>query len=113
MESPPSMEVEELLNLLFHRQRTEEKTGLNAKASVEEAKILLRERLAVIGCLKDETTDADADLGVASKLDDIPFGITGDEAVCSEYGVKGEGVILVKIFDNGKDLFTEGVIALT
>jgi len=50
----------------------------------------LRERLAVIGCLKDETTDADADLGVASKLDDIPFGITGDEAVCSEYGVKAD-----------------------
>ena len=38
MESPPSMEVEELLTLLFHSQRTEEKTGPNAMASVEEAK---------------------------------------------------------------------------
>ena len=40
MESPPSMEVEELLTLSFHGYRTEEKTGPNAKAlaNVEEGK---------------------------------------------------------------------------
>merc|ERR1712243_329576 len=52
---------------------------------------------------------AKAYLGVASNLDDIPFGITGDEAVCTEYGVEGEGVIMVKTFDEGKALLTEGL----
>jgi len=52
---------------------------------------------------------AKAYLGVASNLDDIPFGITGDEAVCSEYGVEGEGIIMVKTFDDGKALLTEGL----
>ena len=63
---------------------------------------MLRERFAVIGCFKDETTDAaKAYLKVALNLDNIPFGITGDEAVCTENGLKAEGVILVKIFDDG------------
>merc|ERR1712098_616246 len=56
------------------------------------------------------TTDAaKAYLGVASNLDDIPFGITGDEAVCTEYGVEGEGGVMVKTFDDGKALLTEGL----
>merc|ERR1712012_768192 len=52
---------------------------------------------------------AKAYLSAASNLDDIPFGITGDEAACSEYGVEGEGVIMVKTFDDGKALLTEGL----
>ena len=52
-------------------------------------------------------------LKVALNLDNIPFGITGDEAVCTEYGLKAEGVITVKIFDDGKALLTKGVSALT
>ena len=52
-------------------------------------------------------------LKVALNLYNIPFGITGDEAVCTEYGLKAEGVITVKIFDDGKALLTKGVSALT
>jgi protein disulfide-isomerase A1 len=44
-------------------------------------------------------------------MDDIPFGITGDEAVCSEHGVSGEGVVVVKTFDDGKATLTEENIA--
>merc|ERR1712033_135933 len=98
----------------------EKKTGPPAKAlaNAEEAKAFVEGKtVAVIGCFKDETTDAaKAYLGVASNLDDIPFGITGDEAVCTEYGVEGEGVIMVKSFDDGKatlaDGLTEEAIAL-
>merc|ERR1719204_653255 len=83
----------------------EKKTGPPAKAlaNAEESKAFVDGKtVAVIGCFKDETTDA-------SNLDDIPFGITGDEAVCSEYGVEGEGVVLIKTFDDGKALLTEGL----
>ena len=93
----------------------EKKTGPPAKAlaNAEESKAFVDGKtVAVIGCFKDETTDAaKAYLSAASNLDDIPFGITGDEAVCSEYGVEGEGVIMVKTFDDGKALLTEGVSA--
>merc|ERR1712018_1008843 len=91
----------------------EKKTGPPAKAlaNAEEAKAFVDGKtVAVIGCFKDETTDAaKAYLGVASNLDDIPFGITGDEAVCTEYGVEGEGVVMVKTFDDGKAILTEGL----
>merc|ERR1711992_504989 len=91
----------------------EKKTGPPAKAlaNAEESKAFVDGKsVAVIGCFKDETTDAaKAYLSVASNLDDIPFGITGDEAVCTEFGVEGEGVIMVKTFDDGKALLTEGL----
>merc|ERR1711971_1472682 len=44
---------------------------------------------------------------MGSAMDDIPFGITGDEAVCSEHGVSGEGVVVLKTFDDGKAILTE------
>merc|ERR1712179_730374 len=34
----------------------------------------------------------------ASSMDDVSFGITGDEALCSEYRVTAEGVVVVKTF---------------
>merc|ERR1711988_628135 len=89
----------------------EKKTGPPAKAlaGAEEAKAFIEGKtVAVIGCFKDETTDGGkAFLGAASSMDDLPFGITGDEAVCSEYGVTGEGVVMVKTFDDGKATLTE------
>merc|ERR1712045_936384 len=89
----------------------EKKTGPPAKAlaGAEEAKAFVDGKtVAVIGCFKDETTDAaKAFLAVASNLDDLAFGVTGDEAVCSEYGVSGEGVVMVKTFDDGKAVLTE------
>ena len=91
----------------------EKKTGPPAKAlaGAEEAKAFIEGKtVAVIGCFKDEATDGGkAFLGAASSMDDLPFGITGDEAVCSEYGVTGEGVVMVKTFDDGKATLTEDV----
>merc|ERR1711878_172222 len=91
----------------------EKKTGPPAKtlANADEAKAFVDGKtVAVIGCFKDETTDAaKAFLAVAPNLDDLAFGVTGDEAVCSEYGVSGEGVVMVKTFDDGKAVLTEGL----
>merc|ERR1712241_1164794 len=91
----------------------EKKTGPPAKAiaGAEEAKAFVEGKdVAVIGCFKEESSvAAKAFLGAASSMDDIPFGITGDEAVCSEYGVSGEGVVMVKTFDDGKAVLTEGL----
>merc|ERR1712172_466451 len=50
--------------------------------------------------------DAEAVLAAASNIDDMPFGITGD---CPEYGVEGEAVVVVKTFDDGKAVLTEGI----
>merc|ERR1712117_104285 len=50
---------------------------------------------------------AKAFLSAASSMDDVAFGITGDEALCSEYGVSAEGVVIVKTFDEGKATLTE------
>merc|ERR1712001_101050 len=62
----------------------------------------------VVGCFADQTTDgAKGFLGAASSMDDIPFGITGDEAVCSEHGVTGGGAVVLKTFDDGKAILTE------
>merc|ERR1712214_271974 len=89
----------------------EKKTGPPAKAlaNAEESKAFVDGKtVAVIGCFKEESTvAAKAFLGAASSMDDIPFGITGDEAVCSEYGVTGEGVVMVKTFDDGKAILTD------
>merc|ERR1712038_853644 len=89
----------------------EKKTGPAAKAlaGAEDAKAFVEGKdVAVIGCFKEETTvGAKAFLAAASSMDDVAFGITGDEAVCSEYGVTGEGVVMVKTFDDGKATLTE------
>jgi len=37
-------------------------------------------------------------------MDDLPFGIMGD---CSDYEVSGEGVVVVKTFDDGNAVMTE------
>merc|ERR1711923_681068 len=91
----------------------EKKTGPPAKtlANADEAKAFVDGKtVTVIGCFKDETTDAaKAFLAVASNLDDLAFGVTGDEAVRSEYGVSGEGAVMVKTFDDGKAVLTEGL----
>merc|ERR1719356_661814 len=42
-------------------------------------------------------------------MDDFEFGITGDDAVFKEYGVEGETVLLLKDFDDGKAVLSEGI----
>jgi len=91
----------------------EKKTGPAAKAiaTVEEAKAFAEGLdVAIIGFFKDQETAAcKAFLGAAGSLDDYQFGITGDEAVAAEYGVEGEAVVLLKKFDDGKAVLTEGI----
>merc|ERR1712061_784856 len=89
----------------------EKKTGPPAKdlTGADDAKAFVEGKdVAVIGCFADQTTDgAKGFLGAASSMDDIPFGITGDETVCSEHGVSGEGVVVLKTFDDGKAILAE------
>jgi len=91
----------------------EKKTGPPAKtlASLDDAKAYTEGKsVSIIGFFKDETTDAAKGyLAAASMMDDFEFGITGDDAVFAEYGVEGETVLLLKDFDDGKAVLSEGI----
>merc|ERR1711962_1289972 len=91
----------------------EKKTGppALAVASVEEATAFVTGKdVAVIGVFADQTTDAaKAFLAAAGMMDDFEFGITGDDAVFAEYGVEGETVLLLKTFDDGRTVLSEGI----
>merc|ERR1739847_90193 len=91
----------------------EKKTGPPAKtlASLDDAKAYTEGKsVSIIGFFKDQTTDAAKGyLAAAGMMDDFEFGITGDDAVFAEYGVEGEGVVMVKTFDDGKAVLTEGL----
>merc|ERR1739838_1154073 len=91
----------------------EKKTGPPAKtlASLEEAKAFAEGKsVAIIGFFKDETTDAAKGfLAAAGMMDDFQFAITGDDAVFAEYGIEGETVLLLKDFDDGKAILSEGI----
>merc|ERR1712123_74480 len=91
----------------------EKKTGPAAKtlASLEDAMAYVAGKpVAIIGFFKDETTDAaKAFLGAAGSMDDFEFAITGDDAVAAEYGLEGEAILLLKDFDDGKAVLSEGV----
>ena len=91
----------------------EKKTGPPAKtlASVDDAKAYTEGKsVSIIGFFKDETTDAAKGyLAAAGMMDDYGFAITGDDAVFAEYGVEGEAVLLLKDFDDGKAVLSEGV----
>ena len=108
-------------NLKFSSPRTadtivswvEKKTGPPAKtlASLDEAKAYTEGKsVSIIGFFKDETTDAaKAFLAAAGGMDDFAFAITGDDAVFAEHGIEGEAVLLLKDFDDGKAVLSEGV----
>ncbi|KAK3851523.1 hypothetical protein Pcinc_031790 [Petrolisthes cinctipes] len=89
------------------------KTGPPAKAigSVEDAKAFIEEKtVVIIGFFKDQESAAAKEfLSAASTTDDHPFGITSDDAVFTEYGVSGEGIVLFKDFDEKKNVY-EGEI---
>jgi len=91
----------------------EKRTGPPAKtlASLEEVKAYTEGKsVSIIGFFKDETTDAaKAYLAVASAVDDHAFAITKDEAVFAEYGIKDDAVLLLKDFDDGKAVLSEGI----
>lgn len=76
------------------------KTGPPAKnlASTDDAKEFIEaNNVAVVGFFKDQTTDAaKAFLGVAAGIDDIPFGITAEDSVSTQYEAQPDSIILFK-----------------
>ena len=82
-----------------------------AVSSVAEAKALIDQTpVVVIGFFRDqESAGAKQFLAAASATDDHPFGITSEDAVFKEYEIGGEGIILFKDFDEGRNKY-EGEI---
>merc|ERR1711872_511249 len=91
----------------------EKKTGppALAVASVEEATAFVAGKdVAVIGVFADQTTDAaKAFLAAAANIDDIPFAITSSAEVAAEHKIVGEAVLLLKTFDDGRAVLSEGI----
>merc|ERR1711970_1512677 len=82
-----------------------------AVASVEEATAFVAGKdVAVIGVFADQTTDAaKAFLAAAANIDDIPFAITSSAEVAAEHNIEGEAVLLLKTFDDGRAVLSEGI----
>merc|ERR1712180_532950 len=93
----------------------EKKTGppALAVASVEEATAFVAGKdVAVIGVFADQTTDAaKAFLAAAANIDDIPFAITSSAEVAAEHKIEGEAVLLLKTFDDGRAVLSEGIFS--
>merc|ERR1712004_59499 len=91
----------------------EKKTGppALAVASVDEATAFVAGKdVAVIGVFADQTTDAaKAFLAAAANIDDIPFAITSSAEVAAEHKIEGEAVLLLKTFDDGRAVLSEGI----
>merc|ERR1712154_717761 len=57
-----------------------------------------------------QTTDAaKAFLAAAANIDDIPFAITSSAEVAAEHKIEGEAVLLLKTFDDGRVVLSEGI----
>lgn len=72
----------------------------------EAEELISANNVVVIGFFKDQSSDkAKAFLSVAAGIDDIPFGITSEDAVYSQYEAQCGSIILFKKFDEGKVAF--------
>ncbi|KAI5613755.1 protein disulfide-isomerase precursor [Silurus asotus] len=85
------------------------KTGPAATTLTEvtQAESLIADNeVAVVGFFKDvESEGAKTFIKAAEAIDDIPFGITSDDAVFSKFEVTKDGVVLFKKFDEGRNTF--------
>ncbi|XP_065708101.1 protein disulfide-isomerase [Patagioenas fasciata] len=62
--------------------------------------------VVVIGFFKDSTSEAAKEfLSAAEAVDDIPFGISSSADVFTKYQLSGDGVVLFKKFDEGRNNF--------
>ncbi|KAL1517563.1 hypothetical protein ABEB36_001311 [Hypothenemus hampei] len=82
------------------------KTGPPATSltSVDEAKNFIEDaNVVVVGFFKDQSSDlAKIFLDIASGIDDIPFGISDNDDVISNYETKDGSIVLFKKFDEGQ-----------
>ncbi|XP_053309931.1 protein disulfide-isomerase [Spea bombifrons] len=85
------------------------RTGPAAATLSDEAAVAAlveANEVAVIGFFKDTESDlAKAFLQAAEAVDDVPFGITSNEAAFSKYEVEKDNVVLFKKFDEGRNNF--------
>merc|ERR1712038_569596 len=91
----------------------EKKTGPAALPleSVEAAnKFKDDNEVAVVGYFP-EGSDSAAFMAAADSVDDVPFGITADEAVAKELDLAAGAITLFKKFDEGFNKYEEGDIA--
>jgi len=91
----------------------EKKTGPPAAtvSTVEEAAAFTAGKdVSIIGYFADQTSEAaTAYLAAASNLDDFQFAITSSAEVAAEHKLEGDAVLLLKTFDDGKAVLTEGI----
>merc|ERR1711972_1085410 len=89
----------------------ESKIVLAKVDAIEEATAFVAGKdVAVIGVFADQTTDAaKAFLAAAANIDDIPFAITSSAEVAAEHKIEGEAVLLLKTFDDGRAVLSEGI----
>merc|ERR1712180_168152 len=82
-----------------------------AVATVEEAAAFAKDKeVSVIGFFADQTSEAaKAFLDAASNMDGFTFAISSSPDVAKEYKVEGDAVVLLKTFDDGRAVLSEGI----
>merc|ERR1719244_102414 len=91
----------------------EKKTGPPAVTvtTVEEAAAFTAGKdVSIIGFFADQTNDAaKAFLEVATNMDDFQFAISSAPEVAAEHKIEGDAVLLLKTFDDGRAVLSEGI----
>ncbi|KAG5853714.1 hypothetical protein ANANG_G00029060 [Anguilla anguilla] len=78
----------------------------SAGRQADDIALIADGEVAVIGFFKDaESEGAKAFMKAAEAIDDIPFGITSDDALFSKFELSKDGVVLFKKFDEGRNTF--------
>lgn len=97
--------ADEIINWL------KKKTGPPAKtlSTADEAKEFKEGGdVVIVGFFKDaDSPNAKVFLEVAVNIDEFPFAIASEDAVWKELGVDGEGIVLFKKFDEGRNDFDD------
>ncbi|XP_076871591.1 protein disulfide-isomerase [Brachyhypopomus gauderio] len=96
-------QADDIVNWLKKRTGPAART-LNDVAQAES--LIADSEVAVIGFFKDvESEAAQAYIKAAEAVDDVPFGITSDDAIFSKFEVTKDTVVLFKKFDEGRNAY--------